>query len=344
MLATRQATDELADYEAKIAALKAQIAEKEAQAAALQQQSYEEYDEEEYIIEEYYDEEILEEEIVEGEEYVEEEAEGDYIEIEEPLGHVETSATVHAYAETNPSARNYVATRQDQLDALKEKEAWSKPAFAQPRDDVQRYGHASTPAHTHLVDKQRALQKKHQFAKPAWASRNIADDICEGERAGIDKESIANPLLKQNHANGYSRQVFAKETLHRSNGTYVAPRQAVPPRLAWIVININQKKVGKIVLHLYGAGVDEVVYRFEDMVGMSIERQGNHKPIFVEELSDPAFYITTNQTTKNLHEKRDVYGVVQEGKEIIRTIKSADEHAAITIRQAHVYPVKKTKA
>lgn len=76
---------------------------------------------------------------------------------------------------------------------------------------------------------------------------------------------------------------------------------------------------------------------------MTLERQGNNKPIYIEELDNPKFYITTNSSIKGLENKKDTYGVVQEGKEIIATIKKADEHASITVRQAHVYPVKKNK-
>ena len=192
-----------------------------------------------------------------------------------------------------------------------------------------------------MVDKQASLKKKYQFEKPAWASRNSADD----EGPGIDSNPIQNPLLKKNQASGYTRQVFAKEKLARSNGTFVTPRaDAPPPRLAWIVIDINRRKAGKIVMHLHGKGTDAVVAQFDNLKGMSIQRNGKNRPIQIEELNDPKFYLTINSSTKGMESKKDAYGLVQEGKEIVGAIKNADEHAAITIRQAHVYPVKKNKA
>jgi hypothetical protein len=327
---------DIADYEARIADLKRQIAQADADKSAAHAED--EYEEEE-ILEEYYEEEYYEEEeIIEDEEEVEYE-EVEYEVEEDHAKHSDTSAAVHAQAQTNPSARDYAEVRQDQLDHNKTQNQWAKPNYGPKSKDVQSYGNHQTPGHTHLVDKSDALKAKYQFEKPAWASQGPAANT------KIDNTSIQNPLLKKNQGSGYTRQVFAKEKQAKSKGTFVAKRtDAPPPRLAWIVVDINKRKAGKIVLHLYGQGTEAVVEQFPKLTGMSLERNGTNRPICVEELLDPKFYITTNSTTKGLENKKDTYGLVQEGKEIIAAIKKADEHASITIRQSHVFPVKKAKA
>jgi hypothetical protein len=334
---SKSTPEDIAAYEERIADLKRQIAQAQADKATPQAEE-EPYDEEQY----YEEEEILEEDEYEEEEILEE----DYTEIEmeveeDHAKHSDTAAAVHAQAQTNPSARDYAEVRQDQLDHLKTQNQWAAPNYGPKSNDVQRYSNDNTPGHTHLVDKSDALKQKYQFEKPAWASKNSADVAAES----IDTNPIQNPLLKKNAGTGYTRQVFAKETQARSKGTYVAPRKdAPPPRLAWIVVDINKRKAGKIVLHLYGQGVEAIVEQFPKLTGKGLERNGNNRPICVEELESPKFYITTNSTTKGLENKKDTYGLVQEGKEIIAAIKKADEHASITIRQSHVFPVKQTKA
>lgn len=357
-------TAEVQAYEDRIAELKRQIAEAEAAKEAkntevVEEEPIEEYvdDDGEYSIEEYY--EYEEEEITETEyeELTEEEYQEEMRRIAEAQHQAaqemiesknwqqqqqfnDPSAQTHAAAGTNPSARNYAETRAQQQDTLKGANQWSKPGWGQKKNhEVQSYENHVTPSHKHLVDKQDALKQKHKWAKPAWATRLSSDEA----PAGVDRNPIQNPLLKKADGSGYTRKVFSKEKLSRSDGKFVAPRSKVPPRLAWIVVDINSKKAGKIVLHLYGLGTDAVVNRFSSLPGMSILRSGNNKPISIEDMDDPKFYITTNSTTRNLDQKKDVYGIVQEGKEIIGAIKAADEHAGIRIRQAHVYPVKKAK-
>jgi hypothetical protein len=184
------------------------------------------------------------------------------------------------------------------------------------------------------------LKKKHQWEKPAWASQ--AADPDTGPE--IDSNPIQNPLLKTNNGSGYTRQVVPKDQVARSNGTFVAPSKDLPPpRLCWIVVEVNMRKVGKIVMHLHGQGTDKVVDRFADLKGMNFDRSGKNKPMTIEGL-EPTFHITTNLTTKGLDSKPDIYGLVQEGKEVVAAIKAADENAVISIKQAHIYPIKKAKA
>ena len=325
-------------YVEKIAELKRQIAQAEAQKAAAQQvpaaKEEEEYEE---VTEEY-------------EEYTEVEEEEEIVEEEEEAPPAPTCPTAPPAPTSpvpdNPSARDYSDVRQQQLDALKQKDQWSTPNWGGANggsSEMQTYENHVTPSHTHLNDQMRNLKQKHQWEKPAWASQSADNDV------PVDTTPIANPLLKHHNQSpgSYTRQVVPKDRLARSEGTFVAPRKdAPPPRLCWIVVDLNQKKLGKLVMHLYGQGTDQVVDRFDELKGLGIECCGKNRPVVIEGLKglQVKFHITSNQTTKGLESKPDIYGVVQEGKEVLGAVKAADEHAVVTIRQAHIYPVKKARA
>ena len=329
-------------YVEKIAELKRQIAQAEADKKAAQQKTpaaeAEEYEEvEEY--EEYteYEEEEEEEEVVE--------------EDQTPSAAATTTTSPAAAVPDNPSAHDYSDVRQEQLDALKQKDKWNTTNWGAGGgnnsktngSEVQTYDHHVTPSHTHLNDQMRSLKQKHAWEKPAWASQAADNDTA------VDTSPIANPLLHHNTsgAGQYTRQVAPKDRLARSAGTFVAPqKEAPPPRLCWIVVDLNQRKLGKIVLHLHGQGTDQVVDRFAELKGLPVERTGKNRPVVIEGLEGlhVKFHITQNQTTKGLESKPDIYGLVQEGKEVLGAIKAADEHAVVTIRQAHIYPVKKARA
>ncbi|EEC46050.1 predicted protein [Phaeodactylum tricornutum CCAP 1055/1] len=174
--------------------------------------------------------------------------------------------------------------------------------------------------------------KKNCWEKPAWA---LPDEAIPD--SSIISDSIQNPLLKQANHGGYERKVFAKD-IKRVNGTFVAPRPNVPPRLAWIVPFCQEKKVGKIVLHLYGKDIDRLVDRFLDLQGCCIEKTGEE--LIVEEIA-PKFYVTSNPT--KIDSRDGVYGLVQEGHEVFEDILTADSDFKFHIKQAHIYPVKKAK-
>lgn len=326
-------------YHERIAELKRQIAEAEAAKQAVEQHQQQHDDDEEEDEseeeEEYYEEEIIEEEVTEDEEQ----------HLAEASFQQEHASPMH----DNPSANNYANVRQDQLDALKNKNQWSQPDWGAGNSnlgagEVQTYENHKTPDHSHLNDTMRSLKQKHKWEKPAWASQSNEVE----EEAGIDSNPIQNPMLKKNQHSGYTRQVFAKDNLSRSNGTFVAPTtKPPPPRLCWVVVEINKRKVGKIVMHLYGQGTNRVVDQFESLKGTNIERQGKNKPMTIEGFEEedfPKFFISINASIKGLEKERDIYGIVQEGKEVVGAIKSAEEHAVISIKQAHIYPVKKARS
>ena len=57
----------------------------------------------------------------------------------------------------------------------------------------------------------------------------------------------------------------------------------------------------------------------------------------------PVFYISTaKSTTKEFDNKKDVYGVILEGHDVFQEMKGQSENA-ITVKQAHLFPVKVAK-
>lgn len=183
----------------------------------------------------------------------------------------------------------------------------------------------------------RASAKKFAWQKPAWARPDVHDD---NDESGVITESLQNSRLRQAQGSGYVRQVQPKD-LDFFRGNFVPAQAGIPdPRLAWIVIDMNGKKIGKIVMHLYGQAVDDIVKKFVDLKGAPLQVEPKKALLVLER--EPKLYITAN-SPNGLHKKKDVYGVVQEGNEVVEQIRKAGDDAQIIVRQAHVYPVKKAK-
>jgi hypothetical protein len=192
-----------------------------------------------------------------------------------------------------------------------------------------------------------AAKQKHQWEKPAWALPSEAIE----QDADILTAPIQNGMLKHNDGNGYSRRVFAKD-IHKVNGQFIAPTgpAAPPPRLAWIIVTLSNSnsmyldgdKVGKIVMNLEGDDVDRLVGQFLDLKGSTMVRtkEGN---LAVEGV-DPQLVLTTKKVTKKGRGKtNNVIGEVQEGQDVFETVMKAGADSIVTIKQAHIYPVKKAK-
>lgn len=188
--------------------------------------------------------------------------------------------------------------------------------------------------HDHYRKQMDSLKQQYAFEKPAWA----APAEVTNKEEEIDKDSINNPMLKKAEGSGYVRQVKEKE-LGRVQGTFVKPQQALKlePRLAWIVVNINKRKVGKIVMHLYGKDVSAIVDQFVELKGHELERKNG---MVVVVGMEPTLYVTSGGP-KGLDGKAGVYGVIQEGKDIYDTLMGADAGAVLSVKQAHIFPVKK---
>ena len=184
-------------------------------------------------------------------------------------------------------------------------------------------------------------KQKHSWEKPNWAlpSEAIPED-------SILKESIQNPMLKAPAPSGYERKV------HESNlalipGKFVQPSNAkvVEPRMVWIVVNIDGSKVGKIVMHLYGNFIP-LTDIFTELKGLELLRYDNDTLVITD--IDPNFYVHTGNTAsfakKYSKQANDCcYGIVLEGKEILEQIIHASSDAVLTVKQSHIFPVKKTK-
>jgi len=181
-----------------------------------------------------------------------------------------------------------------------------------------------------------SLKQKYAFEKPGWAA---PAEVIEKDDA-IDCDSINNPLLKKAQHGGYVRQVHEKD-IALVKGTHVKPTAAkIEPRLTWIVINVNKRKVGKIVMHLYGKDVHRLVDQFLELKGHEVERRNGMLAIVGQE---PTLFVTGGGTG-GLDGKSGVYGVIQEGRDIFDTVLAADANAAISVKQAHIYPVKKGRS
>jgi hypothetical protein len=182
-------------------------------------------------------------------------------------------------------------------------------------------------------------KQKHSWEKPAWAlpSEAIPDD-------SILKDSIQNPLLKA-PTTGYERKV------HEANialipGKFVQPTKAkVDPRMVWIVVNIDGCKVGKIVMHLYGNFLP-LTDIFTELKGLEIIRC-NDNTLVIQDI-EPNFYVhvgTAVSFSKSFTKQAsaDCYGIVLEGQDILQQVFNAPNDAVLTVKQSHIFPVKKTK-
>jgi len=109
-------------------------------------------------------------------------------------------------------------------------------------------------------------------------------------------------------------------------------------RHAWIIIWIDDKKVGKIVMSLKGKGVTKAVSDFQSLYTGAVLDPNN---LCINE-TDPKFFIVS-RASKGLDNKGDIYGIVQEGNEVIDAIRIAKEGEKVYIKQAHLFPVKITK-
>lgn len=172
-------------------------------------------------------------------------------------------------------------------------------------------------------------KRAHQWSKPSWAlpSDALPDDE-------IQKDSIVNPLLKSPNKGGYERKVKPKD-LELIRGNFVAPKANVPdPRLVWIVVNVDGCKLGKIVMHLHGKRIDDIVDIFGDLKGLELKKRGN--TLLVDDI-DPSFTIVSGKSGNGC------FGIIQEGRDIFDEIMALPAESVLTVKQSHIYPVKKAK-
>lgn len=184
-------------------------------------------------------------------------------------------------------------------------------------------------------------KQQHAWEKPAWA---LPSDALPDE--AIQKESIQNFLLKPPSSSGYERKVHAAH-LTLIAGKFVEHKEKIPdPRLVWIVVNIDGCKVGKIAMHLYGNFLP-LTDIFDQAKGLELKRSSNkngaQQPQFVVEDMDPAFYVHTGTVSSFQGHKDACFGVVFEGHDVVQKLQSASPESVFTIKQSHIYPVKKAK-
>lgn len=184
-------------------------------------------------------------------------------------------------------------------------------------------------------------KQKHSWEKPDWAlpSEAIPDE-------SILKDSIQNPLLKAAATSGYERKVHEAD-IALIPGKFVQPSKAkvVEPRMVWIVVNIDGSKVGKIVMHLYGNFLP-LTDVFTELKGLELLRCSS-TTLVVNDI-EPHFYVHAGSISSfpqsfPKQATTECYGVVLEGMDILQKLLSAPQDAVLTIKQSHIFPVKKTK-
>jgi hypothetical protein len=184
-------------------------------------------------------------------------------------------------------------------------------------------------------------KQKHSWEKPNWAlpSEIISD-------ASIIKDSIQSPLLKAVASSGYERKVH-KADIALIPGKFVQPSKAtvVEPRMVWIVVNIDGSKVGKIVMHLYGNFLP-LTDIFTELKGLELTRCNS--TTFVVKDVDPNFYVHAGTVLSfcqcfTTQATADCFGLILEGMDIFQQLLNAPNDAVFTIKQSHIFPVKKTK-
>jgi hypothetical protein len=181
-------------------------------------------------------------------------------------------------------------------------------------------------------------KEKHNWEKPAWALPSTVVHTDES----ILTDSIQHGLKKPS-SGGYERKVHAKETLELIKGTFVAPQTKIPdPRMVWIVLNVDGSKVGKIVMHLYG-NVLPLVDIFLELKGLELKNNSAGQ-WYVDDI-DPAFYVHHGPASTFKGPTSVCFGTVLEGQDVLQTInQAAPSGAVVTIKQSHIFPVKKAKS
>ena len=246
--------------------------------------------------------------------------------------------------EESAPARTVSSESQTPSWKLKQQEREAEKAAAKAREEEERKERSMAaaaanasqkpPGHDEYAQHMEQLKKQHEWEKPIWAAPT--DDIPPDQ--SIISDPINNPFLKPAQHGGYQRQVKEKD-LEIIKGTFVSPEKTkkLEPRLTWIVVNINKRKVGKIVMHLYGKDVNGIVDQFLELKGLEIERQNG---MLVVPGINPTMHVTSAGTA-GLDSKSGVFGVIQEGRNIFDAIMNAPPDAILSIKQAHIYPVKK---
>ena len=251
----------------------------------------------------------------------------------------EAKGTIASRSQEDEENQNNVL--KEQMQVMKEKVSWSKPSWTSQQGSPVAVQSSQAPQEdepTSVAPDPSPPPKKYGFAKPDWAAQSSASSP---EESGILTSPITNSLLRQ-AGTGYQRKIKPTQSIDFVQGQHLGTKlkNTPEPRLAWVVLNVNDKKIGKIVVHLHGRSVKDIVDNFLDLKGASIERRPS-RPLRVLDRS-PKFFITTNKPEK-LENKPDVYGVVQEGHDVLQEVREAPEDASIVIRQAHIYPVKKAR-
>lgn len=188
----------------------------------------------------------------------------------------------------------------------------------------------------------------HAWEKPQWA----IPDVSAEDTPAILTESIPTNLKKPNMG-GYERKVFERNDLFIVKGTFQKPAtrkvDEQKQRLVWIVVNINGTKAGKVVMHLYGndAAMNDIVEKFLELKGLELKYTAD-MAFYVNDL-EPNFYLRTDDPRNYNTNTNIVYGHVQEGHDILQqmmdAVKATTTSSAtlFTIKQSHIYPIKKTR-
>jgi hypothetical protein len=198
------------------------------------------------------------------------------------------------------------------------------------------YSSQSPPSMEPVRGGSEVAKQRHAWEKPTWALPDSAIPDVD-----IQKDSIVNPLLKAAKP-GYERKVKEAD-FQLIKGKFVNHTEITPnPRLVWIVVNVDGCKLGKIVMHLYGNFLN-LVDVFLELKGLEMKRQ---PPLgYLVDDIDPHFYIFTGGRSPNdCRGPPDAcFGVVVEGHDVIQKLQVADPSSIFTIKQSHIYPVKKAK-
>jgi hypothetical protein len=245
------------ELKAQIAALERQLQQTGVQPQSSYTSSYDEY-EEVYEDEEYYEEEVV---------------------VEQPPTRGRAPAPI--LQQPPPDHDRY---RRD-MENLKKQHGWQKPSWAggsggsgsggapahAPAHRPAVPAPASQPAHrpaaraaptpvlqqpphspghdaSAYARQMEDLKNQHGWQKPNWASSG-------GEKEVVTKSDVG----------GYQRHVTPKN-VEIIKGQHVKPASNMEPRLAWIVVNLNRKKVGKLVMHLYGRKYNKELFGLLELV------------------------------------------------------------------------------
>lgn len=219
--------------------------------------------------------------------------------------------------------------------------------------------------------RQRDLRQKHSWSKPSWAAAQEEPD--DNDESAILTDSINHGGRLKKPDSGYVSKVKETDQLEFIKGNFIDAQSSSfssSGALCWLVFFIGQDpnapqkkehkktieklhvkptKAGKIVMHLHGKDAAQLADDFMSLKGklakVTSNKKGKQITVQSGDSGTPLHIITSpgNNNYKALDQKAGVYGIIKEGLQVAQQLWEAPSDTEIFVKQAHIYPTKKSK-